>query len=493
VKVWLETAGCGFPHDSDILRRCASDSEGTLKFPAALLDIIAQDVPVKGIQIQGRSKEGGDGVVSRHFSKLKAITAVLAVTIPAVWGQAAAEKKVKDQAEFDLFTAVNKEADPNKKVQLLNTWKEKYPDSDFKEDRQFVYIQTYQQLNQGDNMIKAAQDWLAMNPKATPPLYWITLLTPNMGNTSPERLDLGEKAARGLLGNLGTDMADEKKPPNISAADWAKQRNGLTSVAHKTLGWVEWQRKNYEKAEQEFMEFLKINPNSGFISYWLGTVMAAQKKPEKQVPALYHFARAGQYGGEDALPPDARKKVAEFFERNYANYHGSKDGMKEILDMAAKNPFPPADLKIESAQEIAIRQENELKEKNPQLALWMGVKKELAGPEGLNYFNSSLKDAAIPIKLKGKVLSATPAARPKEVILALATADSPEVKLVFEAPMTKIDPGTEIEFENAVAKTFTPDPFLLTLEVEKDKVYGWPAPARPAAGGAKKGGGAAKK
>src|SRR2546423_861744 len=44
----------------------------------------------------------------------------------------AQEKKVKDQGEFDIYTQAVKETDPVKKLALLDQWKEKYPDSDFK-------------------------------------------------------------------------------------------------------------------------------------------------------------------------------------------------------------------------------------------------------------------------------------------------------------------------------------------------------------------------
>jgi tetratricopeptide (TPR) repeat protein len=418
---------------------------------------------------------------------------MLAVAAPAVWGQAASEKKVKDQAEYDLFTAATKEADPKKKVDLLTTWKEKYPDSDFKEDRQVLFIGTYQQLGQGENMLKAAQDLLAMNPKATPALYWITLLTISLNNTTPERLDLGEKAARGLLANLDVEMAPAKRPATTSEADWAKQRAAFTSLAYKTLGWVEMNRKSWEKAEQQFTEFLKHNPNSGLVSYWLGTVMAAQKKPEKQVPALFHFARAGHYTGEDQLPPDAKKKVQEFFERNFSNYTGGKEGMKDIVDLAMKNPFPPADFKLESQFEKMAREEEKMKAEQPLLYAWLQLKKAL-NEQGATFFET-MKGAALP-KLKGKVINQTPARRPKEITIGLSSADTEEMKLVLETPMPNpAEPGTEIEFEGAVPQTYTAEPFLITAEIEADKITGWPAAARPApkGGGAKKGGAGKKK
>ena len=131
---------------------------------------------------------------------------------------------------------------------------------------------------------------------------------------------------------------------------------------------------------------------------------------------------------------------------------------------------------------IATEKEEEFKKSNPQLALWMSVKKELAGPNGPAYFDGTLKDAALP-KLKGKLVSMKPALKPKEIVLALSDASSPEVTLkIAEGGFLpgKAEPGTEIEFEEAVAKSFAADPFMLTAEVEKAKITGWPAQAAAA-------------
>src|SRR5947209_3075940 len=53
-------------------------------------------------------------------------------TQPAPGQAAQSEKKWKDQAEYDLFASITKETDPNKKLTLLNSWKEKYSTTDFK-------------------------------------------------------------------------------------------------------------------------------------------------------------------------------------------------------------------------------------------------------------------------------------------------------------------------------------------------------------------------
>ena len=61
-----------------------------------------------------------------------AVTTVVAQTPPK-------ERKVKDQAEYDLYNNSIKTTDPAKRLTFLNEWKEKYPESDFKDVRNLVF------------------------------------------------------------------------------------------------------------------------------------------------------------------------------------------------------------------------------------------------------------------------------------------------------------------------------------------------------------------
>jgi hypothetical protein len=405
-------------------------------------------------------------------------------------GQAAqpakpAEPQWKDRAEYDLVQEINKTTDPAKKLALLNSWKEKYPNTEFKIPRMQMYVIQYQQLGQGDNMIQAAKDLVAADPKNLLGLYWINVLTISLGKTTPEALAEGEKAANSMLSNLNDMFAADKKPANVSEADWKKQRADSEALAHKTLGWVAMSRNNHELAETEFVKSLQLKPNDAQVSFWLGSSVLAQKKPEKQAPALFHFARAVSVPGQppDALPEADRKKIMAYLEKIYTTYHGSKDGLTDLLALAKTNALPPADLKIEDANTIAARKQKEFIENNPQLALWMNLKQQVINEEG--YFDSTVKGAAVP-KLKGKVVSQKPATRPTAVVVAIEKPDTPEVTLKFETPLPgPAEPGTEIQWQG-VPSEFTKEPFMMTFDVERDKLEGWPAPPAKKAPGRKK-------
>jgi tetratricopeptide (TPR) repeat protein len=402
---------------------------------------------------------------------------------PAQSGQAApaapAEKKknYKDQQEYTLYDSVTKEADATKKLALLNTWKEKYPDSDFKPDRLQLFLTTYQQLGQPAKMIDTAKEILALTPKDITALYWITFLTPTAGNVSADALDTAEKAANGLLA--------AEKPAPVKDEDWTKAKAQTDAAAYTTLGWVAMQRKNNDAAEQNFKKSLAIDPKAAQVSYWLGTVVLGEKKPERQSEALYDFARAAAYDGPEALNPDGRQKIDAYLTKVYTTLHGDTSGLADLKALAKANAMPPADFKIKTAAEIAAEKDEALKKSNPQLALWKSIKESLAAPDGEKYFES-VKGAGLPggangvTKFKGWLVKAEPPAKSKELMVSMEGKDQPAdvtLKLVGEdgktaVPLTgKPDLGDEIEFEG-IGDSFTKDPFMVTFDVEKAKISG---------------------
>ena len=436
-----------------------------------------------------------------RISKIISAAAIASVFCVSVWGQAtpAPEKKVKDRAEYDLYESISKEQNATKRLESLNTWKEKYAETDYKKERLLFYLTTYVQLNQPAKVINTAKQILAMDPKDFTSLYYISLLTPTQNDTSAGALDTGEKAAQGMLSNLDATFAKEKKPATTSDADWTKARTDMEGVAHKTLGWIAMQRKQADVAQQEFKKVIEINPGSGEVAYWLAQTIQGQKKVELMPTALFYYARAVAYDGPGALTPEGRKQIDDYLTKAYKGYHGDTAGLPELKAKAKTTAIAPADFTIKSVTEIAkesLAKEEEFKKSNPQLALWMSVKNELVGANGTQYFDSSVKDAGLP-KLRGKLVSQSPAVKPKEIVLALSDNTTPEVTLKLSAPLPgKAEPGTSLEFEGAVPKSFTQSPFMVTMEVEKEKVEGWPAQAAPPAvhhrpAGAK--GGAARK
>ena len=444
--------------------------------------------------------------------KRLAIFATIVALSLSAWGQAAGQpatggqqKQWKDRAEFDLYDSITKAADPNKRIELLNTWKEKYPNTDFKIERLGLYLGAYQQLNKPQEIVQTSKEIIALDPKNIQALFFIAYLIPLMNQTTTnppaDQVDAAEKAANGILANVDATFAPDKKPATVTEENFTKERANVEGTAHATLGWVAQARKNPDAAEKELTKSLEVNPANGRASLWLGQAILAQKNPDKQGQALYQFARAAAYDGPGALTPPERQQLDNYLTGVYTKFHGDTSGLADMKQTAKTQVFPPAGFNVESAVALATKKEEEFKKSNPMLALWMSIKKELAGPNGAQYFESNMKEAALPppdIKeFKGKLISAKPAVNPKELVLGIADANTPEVTLKLDNPMRgKAEPGIEIGFQG-VAKSFSPDPFMVTFEVEKDKVTGWkaaPAPAPVKKGtGAKKAGARKKK
>ncbi len=401
-----------------------------------------------------------------------------------------AQKQWKDRQEYDDFQAMAKEPDPAKKVALINAWRQKYPESQFKQEGLTLLTTAFAQQGKFPELIATAQDILKIDPLDVTSLYWISSLAPKLNNTSADYLDAAEKASTALAMNGDKVFAAERKPAGSTAEQWTKAKTDMEVMALKSLAWIAMARKDNDKAEEGIRRFLDKNPNDGEATYWMYTVVRAKKDPTRNSAALFYLARAASLTADKGGLPDAnRKQVDDFFVKAYNSYHGQDDaGLKELRALALANSKPPEGFKIRTATEIAIEKENEFKSKNPQLAFWMGIKKELAGDNGAAFFEERVKGAALPGKiegtefttLKGRVVTNNA----KEVVLIMDPSQSVgtegEVTLKVEGGLRgKADPGTELEFEGTAAE-FTREPFMLTFEVEKDKLKGWPAAPPPA-------------
>ncbi len=456
---------------------------------------------------------------NRRFERIAVAAAVGAMFFAGAVGQASAqaqERKYKDNAEYEIYNEVAKDLGAKnftKAITDLDTWKQKYPESDYKDIRYGLYATAYQGANQPAKVLDVANEVLSGNfdqtfaePKEGPKQAVSVLFTaitslPKIPDPTQQQIDIAVKAANKLL-------VFDKKPEGIADADWKTVTAQLQTAAKNTLlmaalipGNKAVVKQDWASAASEYQKAIQEYPDNAFIAYQLGTAWyrmarADSSKAAELVPkAVYEFLRAvaidPTLGGTQKDP----KTIVDFANKAYVNLHGSEDGLEQMKQQAKASPLPPAGFTIESAAAIAAREENEFREKYPQLAIWLGVKKELAGPNGPSYFESAVKNADFP-KLKGKVVEGKPECRVKEILVSVPRPEEQNapvvISLKLDKPLTgKVEPG-EIEFKG-VPTEFSQDPFLLTMDVEKTDITGLqesrctPAPrAAPKKGATKK-------
>jgi tetratricopeptide (TPR) repeat protein len=344
----------------------------------------------------------------------------------------------KNQAEYDLYTAITKEADAHRKLELLDQWKAKFPDTEYLRNRLTFYVNAYQQLKDNRKVVEALNQIAALAPKDDEVKKGILLYILQCNDPDPYFLESGERAAAAVLGGP------------------------LGGLAHTMLGWVSMNRKDAAAAEREFRLSLKSDPNAAQVDIWLGNLLRAQKTPEAMSQALFFYARVATLDGP------AKAQYGDYVRKLYGKYHGEDEaGLAELMAAAKAGAFPPQGLLIKSEAVIAGDKQQEFEAKNPQLALWMKLKAALTGPDGAAYFESSMKGAAVPA-FKATVV----AAKLKELTVAISDAKTPEATLKLDGPLAvRPAPGTEIEF-SGVPEAFTSDPFMVTFETLKAQIQG---------------------
>jgi hypothetical protein len=387
-------------------------------------------------------------------------------------------KKPMTQPEYAEYQAATKETSPAARLPLLDKWAKDFPQSDYADVRQQAYLITYQQMNRPKDAFNTATEILKTDPNNVNALTSIVSYIYQFNPPSPSDLDTAEKACNTILNNTDAIYAPDKKPADKTDAQWAALKPEMKVYSERTIGWIDLQRKNDEKAEADLTKTLQLDPTQAVASLWLSQALFAQRTahPEKQPEYLFETARAAAYDGPNSLPVAARNQLKTSLAKTYAQYHGSSDGLDQMLAEAKTNALPPADFKIPSTADIEaakIKAQEAADAANPMLALWRKIRIGLTG-DGSDAFWMALNMSDVPgngdpnvTKFKGKLISMTPAVRPKELVLAVEKPDVPDVTLKFEMALPgKMDVGSDLEFSGQVLE-FKKDPYMLTIKVDK--------------------------
>jgi len=425
--------------------------------------------------------------------------------VPAAQNTPAA-KKYKE-GEFDIYSAAAKDVGARNFAQAikeLDTWKQKFAETDFKTERQTLYILAYSGAGQFDNTVDAAAPLIASgvdtvfpDPKDGPAqaiqvLFAAATAIVRLPNPTADQLATAGKAAQQLLDY-------NRKPAGLSDDDWGKARAQLQPPAKAALLYIAMlpgsqamakSPQDCPTAEAAYAKALGEYPDQTVISYNLGLALKCEKKLSE---AVYEFERAAVLDATlGGIQPDPAKIVA-YADGAYVKVHGSDEGRAALKEQVKQSPLWPAGFHIKTATEIAEEAQKKFEESNPQLAMWMKIKAALSDTDGVSYFESTLKGAGVP-KLKGVLVDAKPACKSSTLLIAVPLPDAQgapvvEISLKLDPPLTgKPALNAEVQWEG-VPSAFAPSPFLLTMDTEKASVEGLkvtPCVAAPARTAAKK-------
>jgi TonB family protein len=259
------------------------------------------------------------------------------------------------------------------------------------------------------------------------------------GKTDPAVLEAGHKAALQLDEHFGEYFGDRQKP----------QAKTFDLQIHSVLAWIAQIEKDDATAETELKKVLAVDPDDAGTSYALGSIImheaVAGNELARYSEAIYDFARSLTVTGPNALPADIKAAAEAALKDTYGSYHGSTDGLDDLLRQVGASALPPANFHIARADELSP---------------WEATKSRLL-ERGDAYF-ASIKDKPLPQTIEASVVMQL---SPNRILV--NTGDAPEGDAVLRldaANYAPVRPGTVLRF-HGVVDSYTSSPYTLTLVI----------------------------
>jgi tetratricopeptide (TPR) repeat protein len=399
------------------------------------------------------------------------LIALSAVLILAALAVPARAQQITDAKEYNAYVTALGEKDPAKQIQMLDAYLIAYPKTVMKE--QALELKLRAQQTSGQMGAETARAILQVNPNNTTAMLVLSyafMQTP-LSEADPsfqQKLSDTEANAKHGIETVNA-MA---KPANASDDAFQASKNTMLATHYQSLAIVGLYRKDYAASLDAFKQAAKITPNDGALFYRIGDTLA-KERPVKWDQALWAFARAVSLEGPGALPPANKQPVDDYLTKVYNTYHGSGEGLAELKEQAKAAAFAPDGFHIKTKAEMAPPPPPP----PPEAPIPADVTKMPFGQIVMVLSKDDDKAKEVLGKLKavggmdleGVIVSATPAAAPKTIHIAVLkkTQDTPgafDVELLLAAPTTAVRAakGKTIEFEGTV-KSYTASPFSLTL------------------------------
>jgi hypothetical protein len=338
---------------------------------------------------------------------LSVFSLLLAMPHSTAFSQAAAEQKqpqAKTKAEYDSYLALFNEQSPAKKVELATKFLTEYPETEFKmyiyqmeidsyarlgnvdkvietgnkfsadfpqadnNTKKFVLqrlMASYQQQNNFDKTVEMGEKLLAIDPKDLP-----SLLT--LSSILPERLPPDEAQKNAQL-DKALQYAERalaeinalQKPGQITDQQWTDEKNKLLATVNSSIGLVHLNRKEYDKASQQYEKSTTLAKTNPIDFYRLGisyTFLArsAAKDLNEIVAAMNQLQTELQNASDAATKDEKEKKLLELKTKSQDSEKNFPELRDKAIDSLAKSVY----LKGVTEQQARTELERLYKSKN---------------------------------------------------------------------------------------------------------------------------------
>jgi len=262
---------------------------------------------------------------------------------PPAGDQQAKKPQWKSTEEYNAFSSMASEKDPGKKISLAEAFLQKFSNSDFKYLAHLQMMGAYQQLGKADKAIDEARAVLKDDPDNLQGLQYLSFALPFLYKPADTKASdmLSEIEA---MAKRGLDLLSKlQKPQNVTEEQFTQAIKPVRAVFNSAQGFAALQKKDYASAITSFKASLEDNPNDMYPIYRLGVAYVSSSPPDYN-NGLWYLARAVSVGKSAKAPDEAG--IENYLKESYGCYHGTDDGLAELIAQAGNAPNPPADFKV---------------------------------------------------------------------------------------------------------------------------------------------------
>lgn len=272
-----------------------------------------------------------------------AIAAIaLSATLPACAqaAPAAGQVTIKDPAEYNAYVTALQQTDNSAKAQALEAFLQQYPNSVVKSSALELLMAAYQQANNEQKTIDAAQRLSQADPNNLRALAVLTFLNRTCAaRGGPNAMQCLNDAGR--YGQQGLQaIQTAAAPAGTAPEDWTKLKTQTAPIFSGAVGLQALQAKNYPQAAEALSVAVAANPNDLQNVYPLALAYLSQKPID--LKGLFWIAKAVTLAQGNA-------QINAFGKNAYTRYHGGDDGWQELVQQAGSQQNIPPDFKVAPA------------------------------------------------------------------------------------------------------------------------------------------------
>jgi hypothetical protein len=295
------------------------------------------------------------------FASLMALVSVSLVIAPPLRAQdASGTIQIKDPAEFNAYQNAYTQTDPKAKAAALETFLTTYPQTLVKKAILDMLLDTYQGLNDLDNLLSAATRELQLDPNNERAIF-VSVYVKKLQcaksvdsktglSSSPQTCDdAATLAQKGLTVTKAAGTSDD---------DWKKLIAVAFPIFHSSIAQDDSiVKKDYKATEDQYKQELMLYTDDQSKSAGLNdSLLLAQAYSlpgdgQDFIKAIWFYARVWDFA--PTAPHNYKADVEPKLEYYLKKFHGSLDVLDSIKTQAQATTFPPASFTITPAPTAA--------------------------------------------------------------------------------------------------------------------------------------------